>query len=441
MYHYQHLGMAAVSATPSLLHLVVGDLDVRLTPEWYEPLHLDRSVPLIHAEEVRNAVGSARDGPSVMILDTGVSASHPDFQVGNLAANVRASIENGLVEAVQQNIPIVDPSGHGTHVAGIVAGAAQGLGSYDPDRGKYEGVYSNGRIIGFQAAVQVTGELGEEETVVSGQGILAAFDWALAHQEEYDIRVVSNSWGSPGDLDPDDPVERATLELYLAGIMTVFSAGNEGEADTLNRHCTAPWSLCVAAGDMDRDRAPYSSYGNRQDPYAHPDLTGPGSSIRSADPVENPNLALQPLYRDRSGTSMAAPHVSGVAALLMAQDPSLSPDQVMDILVASAYPMSGPVHKVGGGFVDAARASILAETVEGNREQFLAGEQVKYAGARSGDPDHENDPVTAGITAPAGLLLPPPDEGLDRPVWIVRLAAGAGLFFFLVIAIGVAARR
>jgi serine protease AprX len=394
------------------------------------PLHLDKSVPSIGADRVKQAVGPQRNGPSVLVVDTGVDSVHPDFQAGNLAANVQPVRFGGLIVASTQSVPVVDLAGHGTHVAGIVAGSGASLGPGDPLRGTYVGAFSNGRVVSYQASSVTTKD---QEAGVEVIAALEGFDWALQNQAAYNIRVVSNSWGDRGDFDPQSPIHQATLRLYLRGMVVVFSAGNAGEegAGTLNRYCVAPWVLCVAAGDLSNARTGFSSYGRMRsnEPYDHPDLTAPGLFIHAPNPVNDAGgrtagallggvLRGDALYTDRSGTSMAAPHVAAAAALLYSARPQLSPDQVMDILVASTKPMADGVERVGSGFVDVRSAYNLAVSATGNRAAFLTGQEVKYAGPLTRDPNYANDPVSVGYDGPTGssaLALARPGDAL----WIL----------------------
>ncbi len=431
-HRYANLDLAAFEATPGQAERFLDRFGGRLDPNGRAELHLDRSLPYIEATEVKREVGTVRGGPSVLVVDTGVDSAHPDFQSGNMAANVQPERAGSLVVGSLEQIPVVDLAGHGTHVAGIVAGSGASLGASDPLRGKYTGVYSVGRFVSYQAST-VGGD--EEDIGVDIVAALEAFDWALANQERFDIRVVSNSWGDVGGFDPDHPVNEATLRLYLRGMVVAFSAGNDGEdgPGTLNMYCQAPWVLCVAAGDLDGARVGFSSYGRaapQGEAWEHPDLTAPGLTIHAPKPMSDlsPTRTLTglagggdlsaELYVDRSGTSMAAPHVAGAAALLLAERPDLSPDQVMDVLTATARPMADEVRKVGAGYLNVRRADVLAGTVEGNLDAFLAGDEVKYAGPATGDRAYANDPVTVGYDGavpPSALTLP----GRDRP-WLAE---------------------
>lgn len=434
---YEHLEMVSFVATPAVAHELAERLDARLDPNDHYALHLDASVPFIEADRVKEAMGPQRSGPTVLLVDTGIDSNHPDFQDGNLAANVAAQRDGGLVTGVIEPDAVVDMVGHGTHLGGIIAGTGAALGPQDPLHERYQGVYSNGRVASFQAD---TSDLPSDEPRVDTLAALESMDWAIENQAEYDIRATSFSWGRTGQFNPDHPLNQATLRLYLTGITVVFSAGNLGinGEGTLNQHCVAPWVLCIAAGDLQNTRAPYSSYGRTGPevaPWDHPDLTAPGHAITAANPAtdapDSPGGALglvddildegspsPEFYTDRSGTSMAAPHAAGVAGLVQAANPSLSPDQVMDILVDSTDVMADEPHKVGSGFLNARQAYNLAVQTVGDRAAFLAGEQVKYAGPQSGDPDYARDPLSHGFDAP--LMDTPLILRKETEVWFLQ---------------------
>ncbi len=444
--------MAIVGGGPTIAWLRSEGFNVHPN-EVYE-LHLDQSVPQIGADVVKEALGTVREGPTVLVIDTGLDSGHPDFEEGeNLAANLGVDRSpNGLVGGVIQDRPITDRSGHGSHVAGIVAGNGEAMGSNDPQHGRYLGVYSNGRLASFQAS---NAALDPDDIGVDMQAALEAFDWALANHDTFDIRAISNSWGSAGDMVPEHPVSQATLKAYAAGMTVFFSAGNEGKEGTLNKHCLPPWVVCVGAGTADGTRSSFSSMGHARSqslgPYDHPDITAPGSAIRSLEPIfggDKPSQWLsgdfQALYKDRSGTSMAAPHAAGVAALLTAANPDLSPDQIMDILIATADTMSEEVHRVGAGFINAEKAHALATSTVGQRGDFLAGEGVKYAGLATGDNDYSDDPISVGYdTSSGGTLNAALLDGPTPKAWL--LASPAPAVFLgaavLLVVLGVRWRR
>ena len=442
-HHLDGLGMVTFRADAATARALADLAGGRVDPDRPLDLHLDESVPYVGADKVKQAVGDQRQGPTVLVVDTGVDSGHPDFTQGqNLAANVQTIRSGGLAIGSREDAPVVDQAGHGTHVAGIVAGSGAALGPQDELRGRYTGVYSVGRIASFQASSVEEGREAKVEVVAA----LEAFEWALDNQDRLDIRVVTNSWGEEGGFDPGGPIAQATQRLYLAGMVVVFSAGNTGDdgPGTLNRYCVAPWVLCVAAGDLNGTRQPFSSLGGGDPtkPWDHPDLTAPGLFVTSTRPVGRnlvPSLDIlggltspsQQLYADRSGTSIAAPHVAGAAALLLAANPQLSPDQVMDLLVTTARPMPGePLAAVGAGYLDAAAAHQRALQVDGERDRFLAGQAVRYGGAVSGDASYASDPVAVGVQGqdPLSGRLTVPVERLfvATPLGIVLLVLALG---------------
>ncbi|PSL40258.1 subtilisin family serine protease [Planomicrobium soli] len=318
----------------------------------------------------------------VVINDSGVDGTHKDHELGrNLKQNVLASLNlNSTLGFAPitylENVPNTDStSGHGTHVAGIVGGTGAMSG------GKYEGAAPGANLIGYGsgAAVAILDTIG-------------GFDYALTHQQEYNIRVITNSWGdtsdSNTDFDPNHPINIATKKLYDRGITTVFSAGNSGpgESTISGNYKKAPWVITVAAGDQNKKLANFSSRGVKDKGGSvivdgetfqwadQPTVTAPGVDIistRVLSPLSPLSLqkdaasispAHLPYYTTFSGTSMAAPHVAGIIALLLEAKPTLSSSEIKKLLQQSATPMDGyATWEVGSGYVNAYQAVKLLE--------------------------------------------------------------------------------
>jgi serine protease AprX len=317
-------------------------------------------------------------GIGVVINDSGVDGTHKDLEFGShLVQNVLGSTNLNAIDATLlpvtyvENVPNTDTSsGHGTHVAGIVGGTGAMSG------GKYEGVAPGANLIGYGSGA-----------AVAMLDTIGGFDYALTHQQQYNIRVITNSWGDTSDagtdFDPYNPINIATKRLYDRGIVTVFSAGNSGpDAKTISgNYKKAPWVVTVAAGDKSGKLADFSSRGEegrggtvtvdgQSWKWAdQPTVTSPGVDIIStrvisplvalgatAD-VEYIEPAYLPYYTTMSGTSMAAPHVAGIIALMLEANPLLSPSQVKSVLEKTATAMPDyAVWEVGAGYVNAYKA-------------------------------------------------------------------------------------
>jgi len=325
---------------------------------------LKDSVPLIGADRVWNQLGITGRGVGIAIIDSGIDGTHPDLTFGSkVVQNVKVVsdwVGLGHGTFIENQSQTDTTSGHGTHVASTAAGTGAALA------GKYRGVAVGGNLIGLGA--------GEVMQMLAG---LEAFDWVLRNHAAYNIRVISNSWGTTGPFNPDAPINVASRMAHDAGMVVVWAAANSGPGtNTLNPYCVAPWAICVAAGLKDgRTLADFSSRGIAGDSLYHPTLTAPGVDIVAARTatgiyintffaVDLINIGTDAVYyAAASGTSMATPHVSGTVALMLEANPSLTPDQVKSLLQTTATPMPGyAVHEVGAGYLNAYQAVLTAMT-------------------------------------------------------------------------------
>jgi serine protease AprX len=327
---------------------------------------LEQSTEMIQADPVYAAPMSVDgDGVRIAILDSGIDATHPDLALGTKTVeNVKllgyTKLFRDHVIALPGLANTDTTTGHGTHVAGIAAGTG-GLSG-----GAYAGVAPGADLVGIGAADGL-----EMLTALGG------YDWILAHRDELDIRVINNSWAD-GTIayDPNDPLNVASRMAHDAGITVVFAAGNDGQTggNVYNRYAWPEW--VVGVGGLDK-LGRLGDYSSRGDATHHADVVAPGSFIVSTraqtgvvsfpnqlpidatDPL-NPRivpLPLWPYYTGMVGTSMAAPHVAGVVALLLDADPTLTPDEIKDVLVRTATPVPGcdPID-CGAGLVNALAA-------------------------------------------------------------------------------------
>ncbi|KIL35477.1 peptidase S8 [Cohnella kolymensis] len=308
-------------------------------------------------------------GVTVLVNDSGVDGTHGDLEYRkHLVENVTAAtnlhaLDEMLPVTYLEGVPNTDSnSGHGTHVAGTVGGSGVMSG------GKYEGVAPGADLVGYGsgAALLILDALG-------------GFDYAFSNQDRFGIKVITNSWGSSGGFDPEDPVNVASKLAYDRGITVTFAAGNEGPAEnTLNPYAKAPWVISVAAGDKQMKLADFSSRGVKDGGGTftvdgeswtwedRPTVTAPGvdiistrvvapvSSLAIADDAQNIDPLQLPYYTMMSGTSMATPHVAGIVALMLDANPALTPAQVKQILQDTATAMPGmEPWQVGAGYVNA----------------------------------------------------------------------------------------
>lgn len=318
---------------------------------------------------------------SVLVIDSGVDATHADLPFGSkVVQNVHPVLATSTVRGFTpnvtvENIPNTDETvGHGTHCAGIVGGSGLRSG------GLYTGVAPGAKIVGagLGAGILVINPLG-------------AWEWGLANQFNYNIRVVTNSYGplGGGEFNPDHPITIASRMAYERNMMVLFAAGNDGAAkDTLSPYAQAPWVIGVGAGTKEGTLADFSSRGtprnerlsdnNPLNDNDAPTLVAPGTgrafasnasrfttdivSVRSiSNLTANGTTAdielppgMIPFYTQISGTSMATPFAAGVVALMLDADPTLTPDEIKQILVDTSSKMPGyEDYEVGSGFINA----------------------------------------------------------------------------------------
>lgn len=299
-------------------------------------------------------------GVGVAVVDTGVAGLHPDL-TSRLGANVKV-----LPGGVAIPLPDTDTTslgGHGTHVAGIVAG---------------DGTASNGRFHGAATGATIHGV--SAGTLVSLHSALDGLNWVLRNHDRVSpaIRVVNNSWGSAAaDHNPNNAIARMVGALIDQGIVVVFAAGNDGGDGSTQRtsqQCVdpTPGVICVAAyddlnsGTRDGRTASFSSRGAAGSPHTYPDLAAPGASITAACQPTMPICLLglsgpDPInYATLSGTSMAAPHIAGIAAQMLQVNPALTPAEVESILVSTATSYGDQPWAEGAGLVDAVAAVLAA---------------------------------------------------------------------------------
>ena len=364
---FDHLDMAGLRGTPAVLDVVASLTFVKSM--WLNrPLDmtLEESVPYIQADRVYEPpLGFTGAGVRVAVIDSGIDGTHAGVPYPTKTVQNVKLVGFEDLAVPFEDVPNTDTtSGHGSHVAGIIAGTGA-TGDLLFPQSPYVGVAPDAQLVGLGAA--------EGVQVLTA---LAAYNWVLEHQVEYSIRVINNSWADGtiayDDIaDPQYPLNRASKRAHDAGITVVFAAGNDGQGgDVFNRYAAVPWVVSVGGGDKLGQLGDYSSRGNAT---FHADVVAPGSYIASVRTAinQNPNsttfidatnpaaprimpVQYQPYYGYKVGTSMAAPHVAGVVALMLEANPSLTPDEIRSILVATATAMPGcPATDCGAGYTNA----------------------------------------------------------------------------------------
>lgn len=257
-------------------------------------------------------------GVTVCIVDTGVDGEHPDFDYPEKL--IMNKHKNGPNDPWIESENTDTSYGHGTHCAGISAGNGDASG------GQRRGVAPGASLIG----------VGGDWTPVYW-AVLDGLEWVYDNSRPgnnpHNIRVVSNSWGGDGDYDPQDAItEIATKLMFDNNVVCVFAAGNsdgDGSSDATGQQSKIPAVVSVAATTHDGlGMAGFSSRGKDGDWITYPDIAAPGVDIWATRPRytwlgEYQLIDEDMYYMAISGTSMATPHVSGLAALLFEAAPSL----------------------------------------------------------------------------------------------------------------------
>ena len=265
------------------------------------------------------------DGTAIVDLDTGVDAGHPDFDylepwTGDKV--IYSAKFNGVSWSETKNSDT--SSGHGTHVGGTIAGNGDASG------GRRAGVAKGGQLVALGT--------GDGASIFAAeQGLEWTYDHSVPGQNPYHVRVVSNSWGTDGDYDPNGVIAQLTDMLtFDNGVAVIFAASNSGGSGSecsgdlrTNVYANTPSAISVAALTHDGTAVTsFSSRGCMNQQHTWPDVGAPGRDIWATAPrgtaIDASTRTQGDLYyMSISGTSMATPHVGGMAGLLLNVAPSL----------------------------------------------------------------------------------------------------------------------
>ena len=303
-------------------------------------------------------------GVTVALLDTGISGT-PDLAgrvlpITDLAGTLQPCVN------LSGEPTCADGYGHGTFLAGIIAG---------------DGTASDGRYLGVAPGADLVSiKVGASDGSADVSNVLAGIQWAVSFRDRYDIRVLNLSLGTTSTQSWEvDPLNYAVERAWAEGIAVVVAASNRGPAPgTISKPGDDPYVITVGATDdlttvrLGDDVLPdFSARGPAPEDVAKPDVAAPGGhivslrAIGSAIDEEFPNV-IDGTYRQGSGTSMSAAVVSGVAAAIFSARPKVTPDRLKYMLAETARPVAVPEPEaVGRGMVDA-RAALRAPRGKAN---------------------------------------------------------------------------
>jgi serine protease AprX len=296
------------------------------------------------------------EGVGVAVIDTGIAGDMPDFR--RSAADRRSRV---IATAVTNPCAreATDNYGHGTHVAGLIAGNGLNLRQEDPAYGKHMGIAPEANLISVKVA--------DEDGSTTVLDVIYGLQFAVDRKDELGIRVINLSLSSTvAESYRTDPLDAAVEQAWFSGLVVIAAAGNEGSSGDAVDYAPANDPYVITAGAVedrgtrtiaDDKLASWSSRGTTQDGIKKPNVLAPGVSLTATVP---PGGYLQKLCREcvtdyryftMSGTSMSSAVVSGVVALLLEEHPEWTPNQVKGALASTLVNVPGT-----GGEVNVQRA-------------------------------------------------------------------------------------
>jgi serine protease AprX len=314
---------------------------------------LNNATPSTLATSFDQSTGASRlwyrstgEGIGVAVIDTGIDGDLPDFQTSQGSSTSRVSA-SAVIDPKATTAG--DTYGHGTAVAGLVAGNGWARDSADSLFGEYAGTAPDANLI----SVKVADDSGAATTLDAIYGLQFVVD----HRTDYNIRVANLSFRSTSaESHTTDPLDAAVEQAWLHGITVVAAAGNLGTASGAVSYAPGndPYVITVGATDnqgtvtnWDDVEASWSSRGVTQDGFAKPDVLAPGAHIvstlapGSSFAAACPTCLIGGAYFQLSGTSLAAPIVSGIVADLLAAHPGWTPAMVKGAIVNTAVRLAG----------------------------------------------------------------------------------------------------
>ncbi len=391
-------GVRGLARVPGVRH-VSPDRSVRATALGFSPSSQPGSMTNVTRLTGANTLwklGYTGAGVDIALIDSGVAPVAPLKDPGKVVVGPDLSFESQ-----DPDLRYLDTYGHGTHMAGIMAGREVGRStgaSYATDESNFYGMAPDARVVSLKLA--------DHDGAVDVSQVIAAVDWVVQHRASngLNIRILNLSYGTKSGQDAQsDPLSWAAEVAWQRGIVVVSSAGNDGASATgLSNPAYNPWVLAVGAVDTrgtdQRSDDVVAAFSAR----ANTSSTATPSSRRSVDVVApgvgivSPGVSGSHLYQSHpgarvgnaflrgNGTSQAAAVVSGGVALLLQQRPNLRPDEVKDLLTVNATRLAGSESSAqGAGEVDFAKAA-NAQVVSQNRSRTGGNGRGSLDKARGG---------------------------------------------------------
>src|SRR4051794_10507681 len=304
-------------------------------------------------------------GVGVAVIDTGIDGDLADFAGADGTSRVVASV----VTNAGATTP-ADTYGHGTHVAGIIAGDGTRRDPADPPAGRYIGIAPEANLLSVKA--------GDDHGNATILDVINGLQFVVDHKDDYGIRVVNLSLESTtAQSYQTDPLDAAVEAAWFHGIVVVAAAGNRGTALDAADHAPGndPFVITVGAVDDqgtetpdDDAYPPWPTVGKSKDGVNNPDTGPPGPHTLPTLPPGSdftrlcPDCIVDGEYIRAGGTSMAAPVVSGVAALMLQLQPDWTPDQVKGTILGTRRQLPGAVEEVDAQAATTQTAPATANT-------------------------------------------------------------------------------
>jgi serine protease AprX len=378
--------------------------------------------------------GYTGDGVDVALIDTGVAP------VTGLDGTNKVIYGPDLsIESQSSALTNLDTYGHGTFMAGLIAGNDPTLSApYDQSPpSAYRGMAPDARIVSLKVGTADGG------TDVSQ--VIAAIDWVVqhAHDPGFNIRVLNLSYGT-NSVQPYtvDPLAYAAEVAWKQGIVVVAAGGNYGfqshanNAPALADPAFDPYLLAVGSSDpngtetLSDDTVPAFSPWPKRGATRGVDIVAPGMHLQglrvpnSYIDINHPEGQIDARYFRGSGTSQSAAIVSGAAALVLEKYPNATPDQVKELLDTSGYPIIGKAQQIGGGELQMASALTmplpyasqrwLASTGTGSLELSRGSDHISMDGVPL---TGEQDIMGSPFDAPAMAILEAQGKSWSGGIW------------------------